>query len=80
MTSNLLSGFYLSPVQAITTSDWGAILAISKGMAKTNLNFKHHESSFSFLLQDKSIPYHSFLSIGALRIFNSTTILLSTSY
>ena len=79
MTSNLPSGFYLSPVQAITTSDWGAILAISKGMAMENLNLKHHESAFSFLLQDKSIPYHSFLSFGALRIFDSATILLSTS-
>ena len=56
MTSNLPSGFYLSPVQAITTSDWGAILAISKVMAMANLNFKHHEGLFQFLLQDKSLP------------------------
>ena len=58
MTSNLLSGFYLSPVQAITTSDWGAILAISKMMAMANLNLKHHESSFSFFAsgQEHSLP------------------------
>ena len=54
MTSNLPSGFYLSPVQAITTSDWGAILAISKVMAMANLNFKHHESSISFCFKTRA--------------------------